>query len=118
FRGGRDERPNGGLDKGRRSRVGDGEGGGSWEEPCERVLRQGSPPAAARASMAAREKPMPPPERATVRSLDALTLATNDMARAVAFYRALGFALDYGGEAADFTSFRIGAEAHLNLIAA
>jgi catechol 2,3-dioxygenase-like lactoylglutathione lyase family enzyme len=41
-------------------------------------------------------------------TLSAVTLATHDMARAVRFYRALGFPLRYGGEAAAFTSFAVG----------
>jgi catechol 2,3-dioxygenase-like lactoylglutathione lyase family enzyme len=45
-----------------------------------------------------------------------VTLATRDMARAVGFYRQLGFELAYGGETAAFTSFRVGAS-FLNLIA-
>lgn len=49
-------------------------------------------------------------------SIDAVTLATHDMARAVRFYRALGFELHYGGEDAAFTSFRVG-PGHLNLTA-
>jgi catechol 2,3-dioxygenase-like lactoylglutathione lyase family enzyme len=51
-----------------------------------------------------------------IESISALTLATHDMARAVRFYRLLGFALLHGGEAASFTSFRAGA-GYLNLIA-
>lgn len=51
-----------------------------------------------------------------IESLSAITLATHDMARAVRFYRALGFALLYGGETAGFTSFAAGA-GYLNLIA-
>ena len=47
-------------------------------------------------------------------SISAVTLVTHDMERAVRFYRALGFPLAYGGEAAVFTSFRIG-QGHLNL---
>lgn len=47
-------------------------------------------------------------------SLKAVTLATRDMARAVGFYRALGFPLNYGGEDAAFTSFLVG-EGYLNL---
>jgi catechol 2,3-dioxygenase-like lactoylglutathione lyase family enzyme len=47
-------------------------------------------------------------------ALSAVTLATGDMARAVRFYGALGFAMAYGGEGADFTSFRVGAS-YLNL---
>lgn len=50
-----------------------------------------------------------------VLSISAVTLATQDMARAVRFYRALGFAQVYGGETAAFTSFRVGA-GHVNLI--
>lgn len=53
---------------------------------------------------------------AAIGSINAVTLATHDMARAVAFYRALGFALSYGGEGAEFSSFHVGA-GHLNLIA-
>lgn len=49
-------------------------------------------------------------------SLSAITLATHDMARAVRFYRLLGFETVYGGEDADFTSFRAGSS-FLNLIA-
>jgi len=49
--------------------------------------------------------------------LNAITLATHDMARAVAFYRRLGFALRFGGPAADFTSFAVGESHSLNLIA-
>lgn len=55
---------------------------------------------------------MPEP---TVTALSALTLATRDMARAVRFYRALGFAMRYGGEDAAFTSFACG-PSYLNLI--
>ena len=55
----------------------------------------------------------PPP---AIEALSAITLATTDMARAVRFYRALGFRLRYGGEAAAFTSFHAGA-GFLNLIA-
>lgn len=39
------------------------------------------------------------------------------MARAVAFYADLGFALHYGGAEADFTSFHAGGNGYLNLIA-
>jgi len=38
-----------------------------------------------------------------IRSINAITLATADMARAVRFYAALGFTMAYGGEEADFT---------------
>ena len=50
-----------------------------------------------------------------VLSISAVTLATQDMTRAVRFYRALGFVQAYGGETATFTSFRVG-EGHINLI--
>jgi len=49
-------------------------------------------------------------------SISAVTLATHDMARAVRFYRALGFEMAYGGEQAAFTSFRVGT-GYLNLTA-
>jgi catechol 2,3-dioxygenase-like lactoylglutathione lyase family enzyme len=51
-----------------------------------------------------------------IRAISAVTLATHDMARAVRFYRGLGFDLHYGGETAAFTNFTIGA-GYLNLIA-
>jgi uncharacterized glyoxalase superfamily protein PhnB len=50
-------------------------------------------------------------------SISAVTLATHDMARAVAFYRSLGFDLAYGGAEASFSSFAVGS-GHLNLIEA
>lgn len=50
-----------------------------------------------------------------IQAISAVTLATRDMGRAVRFYRMLGFALAYGGEAAAFTSFRAGG-GFLNLI--
>ena len=43
-----------------------------------------------------------------IRSINAVTFATSDMARAVRFYEALGFSKAYGGETAAFTSFRVG----------
>jgi len=52
----------------------------------------------------------------TIESLSAVTLATHDMARAVAFYRMLGFDIVHGGGHASFTSFRAGA-GYLNLVA-
>jgi catechol 2,3-dioxygenase-like lactoylglutathione lyase family enzyme len=48
--------------------------------------------------------------------ISAVSLATHDMARAVRFYRALGFSVRYGGEASCFTSFHAG-PGYLNLIA-
>jgi catechol 2,3-dioxygenase-like lactoylglutathione lyase family enzyme len=50
-----------------------------------------------------------------IERIDAVTLATHDMARSVRFYRALGFSLRYGGEAASFTSLVVG-PGYLNLI--
>ena len=49
-----------------------------------------------------------------IEGVSAITLATHDMTRAVAFYRALGFELNYGGPEAPFTSFRTGS-GYLNL---
>ena len=51
-----------------------------------------------------------------IEAISAITLATHDMGRAVRFYRALGFDMLYGGEAAAFTSFRAGG-GYLNLTA-
>ena len=50
-----------------------------------------------------------------VTGISAITLATHDMARAVAFYRIVGFAVIRGGDEASFTSFRAGSQ-FLNLI--
>jgi catechol 2,3-dioxygenase-like lactoylglutathione lyase family enzyme len=50
-----------------------------------------------------------------VTGISAVTLATHDMARAVRFYRMLGFHTIHGGEAASFTSFCSGSN-FLNLI--
>jgi catechol 2,3-dioxygenase-like lactoylglutathione lyase family enzyme len=52
-----------------------------------------------------------------IEGVSAVTLATGEMARAVRFYRTLGFEMLYGGENASFTSFRAGPN-FLNLIAA
>lgn len=49
-----------------------------------------------------------------IESISAVTLLTADMARAVAFYRALGFHPLYGGPEAAFTSFGVG-PGYLNL---
>lgn len=49
-----------------------------------------------------------------LQGISAITLATHDMARAVAFYQALGFALKSGGPETHFTSFHAGT-GHLNL---
>ncbi|MCB1740639.1 MAG: VOC family protein [Gammaproteobacteria bacterium] len=51
-----------------------------------------------------------------IESVSAITLGTHDMARAVRFYRSLGFELHYGGETAEFTSFSAGS-GYLNLTA-
>ncbi len=51
-----------------------------------------------------------------VESLSAVTLATHDMARAIAFYQALGFDMLYGGDDAELTSFAAG-NSYLNVIA-
>ena len=51
-----------------------------------------------------------------IESISAITLATHDMARAVRFYRVLGFEIINGGDDAAFTSFRAG-RSYLNLIA-
>jgi catechol 2,3-dioxygenase-like lactoylglutathione lyase family enzyme len=56
------------------------------------------------------------PTAAQVERISAVTLATHDMARAVRFYRALGFEVCHGGEQAAFTSLRGGAS-YLNLLA-
>lgn len=50
-----------------------------------------------------------------IRALSAVTLGTHDMARAVEFYRKLGFVVRYGDD--EFTSFEAGAS-YLNLIRA
>ncbi len=52
--------------------------------------------------------------REPVESISAITLSTVDMGEAVAFYQTLGFHLLYGGQEAQFTSFRVG-EGYLNL---
>jgi catechol 2,3-dioxygenase-like lactoylglutathione lyase family enzyme len=51
-----------------------------------------------------------------LQGISAVTLATHDMARAVSFYRDLGFVLRYGGTCAAFTSFWAGGS-YVNLIA-
>jgi catechol 2,3-dioxygenase-like lactoylglutathione lyase family enzyme len=53
-----------------------------------------------------------------IAGISAVTLATHDMRRAVAFYRLLDMRLLYGGEDAAFTSFAAGPNNFLNLIAA
>lgn len=73
--------------------------------------RQQRPPRAERDRADAEPAPAP-----VIASISAVTLATHDMARAVRFYRALGFVLLYGGEQASFSSLAAGA-GYLNLIA-
>lgn len=51
-----------------------------------------------------------------IEGISAVTLATHNMPHAVRFYRVLGFEIAHGGEDAEFTSFRAGAN-YLNLIA-
>lgn len=51
-----------------------------------------------------------------IEGLSAVTLATGDMARAVAFYQALGFERIKGGRDAAFTTFRAGTQ-YLNITA-
>ena len=51
----------------------------------------------------------------TIESISAVTLATHDMSRAVIFYQTLGFDIVHGGEAASFTSLKVG-KGYLNLI--
>ena len=51
-----------------------------------------------------------------IEGISAVTLGTHEMARAVRFYRALGFELVHGGEESSFTSFRAGTS-YLNVIA-
>lgn len=60
--------------------------------------------------------PAVPAEEPRIESLSAVTLTTRDMARAVPFYEALGFPLNFGGPQEPFTSFAFGAS-FLNLIA-
>lgn len=51
-----------------------------------------------------------------IQGINAITLATHDMARALRFYDMLGFDLTHGGDNAPFSSLRAGA-GHLNLVA-
>lgn len=48
-------------------------------------------------------------------SISAVTLMVSDMARSLAFYRTLGFAVRYGGPRAGFTSLEVG-DQYLNLM--
>src|ERR1700693_2643667 len=51
-----------------------------------------------------------------ITSISAVTLATHDTARALRFYRIVGFPVIHGGEKAGFTSLRVGEANFLNLI--
>ena len=53
--------------------------------------------------------------QARLQSINAVTLATADMPRAVAFYGALGLRPSHGGAEARFTVLDVGAEEHVNL---
>jgi len=53
----------------------------------------------------------------TIQHISAVTLAIDDMARAVEFYRQVGLRLLYGGPETTFTSFQVG-DGFLNLILA
>lgn len=59
---------------------------------------------------------MTEPAVARIEAVSAVTLATHDMGRALAFYRTLGFRPRYGGAEAAFTSLAAGPGQHLNLI--
>ncbi len=50
-----------------------------------------------------------------IQHISAVTLAVQDMAQSVDFYSKLGLDIEYGGEDAGFTSFRVG-EGFINLI--
>ena len=52
---------------------------------------------------------------AGIERLDAITLATHDMARAVEFYGALGGTIEYGGPKASFSTLKLGS-AWVNLV--
>ena len=52
-----------------------------------------------------------------IRSINAVTLRTGDMAACVAFYQALGMEVTFGGADARFTSLAAG-DCHVNLSAA
>ena len=56
----------------------------------------------------------PDPIAGRIEGISAVTVVTADMAASVAFYRALGFLLVFGGTDAAFTTFRAG-DGHLNV---
>jgi catechol 2,3-dioxygenase-like lactoylglutathione lyase family enzyme len=49
------------------------------------------------------------PDRPSIESISAVTLAVANMARSFGFYEGIGFRLRYGGPDAGFTSFEVGA---------
>jgi catechol 2,3-dioxygenase-like lactoylglutathione lyase family enzyme len=51
-----------------------------------------------------------------IEAISSVSLATHDIARAVRFYRFLGFTIRFGGEQSSFTSLHAGT-GYLNLIA-
>lgn len=55
--------------------------------------------------------------RMRIEEMNALTLATHDMARAIAFYRAMGFEQAWEAREEDFTTFRAGSQ-YLNVVLA
>lgn len=55
------------------------------------------------------------PPTSSIRHISAITLATHDLARALPFYRALGFTVHYGNEAGPLVSLNAGSS-YLNLI--
>lgn len=61
--------------------------------------------------------PQRPPSPGGIRSINAVTLRTGDMAACIAFYRALGMEITFGGLATRFTTLSAG-DCHVNLSAA
>jgi catechol 2,3-dioxygenase-like lactoylglutathione lyase family enzyme len=62
-----------------------------------------------------RARPADWASQVAIEAISAITLATHDMARSLRFYRALGFRVRYGGDAAEFSSLAAGT-GYLNLI--
>jgi catechol 2,3-dioxygenase-like lactoylglutathione lyase family enzyme len=77
--------------------------------PCDEVATANVPTTSDKTG-AAMEHPV------MIESISAVTLATHNMARAISFYRMLGFEIVHGGDDSSFTSFRAGTS-YLNLIA-
>lgn len=61
--------------------------------------------------------PQRPPSPGGICAINAVTLRTGDMAACIAFYRALGMEITFGGPAARFTTLSAG-NCHVNLSAA